>query len=97
MARTARDHPRLASLRLFGESVYVVSHPGLIQEVLVVQGRATKKGRSLERAARLLGEGLLTSAGEVHRRPRALLRPAFHTARIKAYAEAMVEVARPVP
>ncbi|HMA47019.1 MAG TPA: cytochrome P450, partial [Frankiaceae bacterium] len=97
VARTARDHPRLAYLRLFGESVYVVSRPDLVREVLVVAGRATKKGRGLERAGRLLGEGLLTSEGEVHRRHRALLRPAFHTARIEAYAQVMVEAARAVP
>jgi cytochrome P450 len=35
----------------------------------------------------LLGEGLLGSEGEFHRRQRRLSQPAFHAARIAGYAE----------
>src|SRR6185503_19911415 len=42
---------------------------------------------------RLLGEGLLTSEGEFHRRQRRLAQPAFHRQRIASYAEAMVHYA----
>ena len=44
------------------------------------------KGRGLERAKRLLGEGLLTSEGAIHLRQRRLMQPAFHRDRIAAYA-----------
>jgi cytochrome P450 len=51
------------------------------------------KGRGLERAKMLLGEGLLTSEDELHLRQRRLAQPAFHRARIAAYAETMATYA----
>ncbi len=51
------------------------------------------KGEGLQRAKRLLGEGLLTSEGEFHLRQRRLAQPAFHRQRIAAYATTMVEYA----
>ncbi len=42
-------------------------------------------------AKRFLGEGLLTSEGEFHRRQRRLSQPAFHRQRMKAYAEVMAQ------
>jgi cytochrome P450 len=47
----------------------------------------------LQRAKRLLGEGLLTSEGDFHRRQRRIAQPAFHRDRIASYAEKMVEYA----
>ena len=51
------------------------------------------KGRALQRAKRLLGEGLLTSEGSFHRRQRRLAQPAFHRQRIGSYATSMTEAA----
>jgi cytochrome P450 len=51
------------------------------------------KGRGLDRAKRLLGEGLLTSEGAVHVRQRRLMQPAFHRDRIASYAKVMTEYA----
>ncbi len=51
------------------------------------------KGLALQRAKRLLGEGLLTSEDEFHRRQRRLAQPAFHRARIASYAGVMTDYA----
>jgi cytochrome P450 len=51
------------------------------------------KGRALQRAKNLLGEGLLTSEGEFHLRQRRMIQPAFHRVRIADYARSMVEYA----
>jgi cytochrome P450 len=48
------------------------------------------KGRALQRTKVLLGEGLLTSEGELHQRQRRLAQPAFHRDRIARYAEQMI-------
>lgn len=72
------------------ETTYLVSHPELIREVLVTNQRNFKKGRALERARLLLGDGLLTAEGEVHRRQRRMIQPEFHRQHINRYGEAMV-------
>lgn len=61
--------------------------------MLVTKNRAFVKGRVLERAKRLLGEGLLTSEGETHLRQRRLIQPAFHRQRLASYGPAMVAAA----
>jgi len=93
-AAIARAHPRLAHVRMAGEHVYVLTHPDVVREVYVTQGRFTVKGRALQRSKVLLGEGLLTSEGEVWRRQRRLVQPAFHADRIRGYAEQMVATTR---
>lgn len=89
----AIDHPRLAHLRLLGEHLYVLTHPETIVEVMHSHGRETMKGRGLQGAKAVLGNGLLTSEGEVHLRQRRLVQPAFHRERLRAYAADMVSAA----
>ena len=89
----ARTHGDVAGIRIAGQLVVVVSHPDRIRDVLVTHGRTFHKGRGLERAKMLLGEGLLTSEDELHLRQRRLAQPAFHRARIAAYAETMATYA----
>ena len=71
----------------------LLNHPDLIRDVLVTHNRNFRKGRGLERAKRLLGEGLLTSEGELHRRQRRLAQPAFHRDRVAAYGAVMAAYA----
>jgi cytochrome P450 len=93
-AAIAREHPRVAHLRMAGEHVYVLSHPDPVRELFVTQGRYTMKGRALQRSKPLLGEGLLTSEGDLWRRQRRLVQPAFHQDRMPAYVDRMVTAAR---
>ena len=89
--RLARTYGDVVHFRLGGERVFFLNHPQHIRDVLVTNQRNFKKSRGLERARKLLGEGLLTSEGETHLRHRRLLQPAFHRDRIAAYASVMVE------
>ena len=89
----ARQHGDIARVPLGPETLYLFNHPDLVREVLVVNHRNFHKGRGLERAKLLLGEGLLTSEGELHRRQRRLAQPAFHRERIAAYGATMAELA----
>lgn len=86
----ARAHGPVTHIRMAGEHVYVVSDPELVHEVFLVHARDVMKGRGLQAARPLLGNGLLTSEGEFHLRQRRLAQPAFHRDRITAYAEQMV-------
>ncbi len=89
----AREHGDVVHFRLGAEHMYLLSHPEAIRDVLVTNQKNFKKGRALERAKILLGEGLLTSEGDVHLRQRRLIQPAFHRQRIAAYGDTMVEYA----
>jgi cytochrome P450 len=93
LQRVARDHGDAALIRLGPQRVYLLSHPALVHELLVTRDDHFEKGVGLRRAERLLGKGLLTSEGELHRRQRRLIQPAFHRRRLDGYGEAMGAVA----
>ena len=79
----------LARVPLGAETLYLFSHPDLVRDVLVTNHKNFHKGRGLERAKNLLGEGLLTSEGDYHLRQRRLAQPAFHRQRVSAYGATM--------
>lgn len=89
----AREHGDVAAARLGPRTIVVVSDPELIREILVVRSRDFVKSQALQRAKQLLGEGLLTSEGELHLRERRMLQPVFHRERIAAYGSAMTDLA----
>lgn len=87
--RIERDHYPIAHVKILGEHTYVISDPEMIVEIFIGHGRDTMKGRGLQGAKALLGNGLLTSEGDVHLRQRRLVQPAFHKDRIAAYSVEM--------
>jgi cytochrome P450 len=93
LARLAREHGDVARFRIGPQRAFLLSHPDLVRDLLVTHQERFRKGRALQRARRLLGQGLLTSEGEFHRRQRRLAQPAFHRQRINSYAATMVEYA----
>ena len=72
---------------------YVFNHPDAIRDVLVTRDDCFIKGPALQRAKDTLGEGLLTSEGDFHKRQRRLAQPAFHPNQVATYAKAMVDLA----
>lgn len=77
--------------RLASQPAFLINHPDLIRDLFVVNAHKFVKGRALQRAKNLLGEGLLTSEGAFHLRQRRMIQPAFHRAKIAEYAGVMVE------
>lgn len=71
--------------------MYFANHPDYVRDVFVTQNANFVKGRALQKAKRVLGEGLLTSEGETHHKHRRLVLPAFHRQRIASYGTVMVE------
>src|SRR6187549_2898452 len=69
----ARKYGDLVHLFLAREHLYLVNHPAHVRDILVTNQRSFKKGRGLEGAKRLLGDGLLTSEGPTHLRQRRLI------------------------
>ena len=93
LSNLAREYGDVSQVRIGPQRLFFVSHPDLVRDVLVTHHDSFVKGRALQRSKRLLGEGLLTSEGEHHRRQRRLAQPAFHRQRIAAYARVMSEYA----
>jgi cytochrome P450 len=85
----AQQYGDISYFRLGPQEAFFLNHPDYIKDVLVTNQHHFHKGLALQRAKRLLGEGLLTSEGEFHRRQRRLAQPAFHRARIASYAAVM--------
>ncbi len=79
----------VAFFKMGSQPAYLINHPDLARDLLVVNAHKFHKGRALLRAKKLLGEGLLTSEGDAHLSQRRMIQPAFHRERIKSYAAAM--------
>lgn len=58
--------------------IYVFSHPEHVRHVLVDNHQNYTKGIGIERVGILLGKGLMVSEGELWRRQRRMIQPAFH-------------------
>jgi cytochrome P450 len=93
LTRIAREHGDIVHFHMGPQHVLMLNHPELVKDALVTRADHFHKGRALQRAKRLLGEGLLTSEGEYHRRQRRLAQPAFHRKRIESYGAVMVDYA----
>ena len=87
---TARTYGDVARFTFGSQPVYLVSHPDLIEDVLVTSAKKFMKGIALQRAKRLLGEGLLTAEGQMHLRQRRTIQPMFHRQQVQRFAAAMV-------
>jgi cytochrome P450 len=94
MTRLGEEHGDVGRYRLGRRDVVFLRHPEHIKEVLVTQQHHFAKGIGAEWAKRFLGEGLVTSEGDFHRRQRRLAQPAFHRNRIASYGTIMVDWAR---
>lgn len=89
----AATYGRMASYRIGPSWIVLVNEPEFIREILINQPQNFIKERTQKRMKILLGEGLITSDGEVHRRQRRIAAPAFHRQRIETYGVTMVEQA----
>lgn len=81
-------------LRLGRAPAYVVNDPGLIRRLLLDPDTFARGGPVTERFRQMFGNGLGISDGDLHRRQRALLEPAFSHSRVGDYASMMTDVAR---
>ena len=89
----ARKYGDVSGMHIGNFRSLFINHPDLIEDVLVNNAKKYHKGRILQANKYLFGEGLLTSEGDFWLRQRRLSQPAFHRARVGAYAATMAEYA----
>ena len=90
LTRCAREYGDIVSLRFGPRRILLVSHPDLIEAVLVTQSRCFIKHFALRLNPLVLGNGLLTSEGDFWLRQRRLMQPAFQRGRLASFGPTMV-------
>jgi cytochrome P450 len=94
LSLAARTFGDVAFLRMGPRRIFLVSHPDLIEEILVTQARHFIKHFALRLNPLVLGKGLLTSEGDFWLRQRRLIQPAFQRGKIARFGPPMVTLAR---
>jgi cytochrome P450 len=87
-----RSFGRAAHYRILFSDVVLLNDPSDIREVLIDKAASFGKDRTQKRMKILLGEGLITSDGEAHKRGRRIAAPAFHRQQIQRYATQIVDL-----
>lgn len=83
----AREHGRVATLKIGLRTAYVLNDPEDVRHVLVTRVATFPKTRQFKGSLKgLFGDALLTSDGESWLRQRRLTQPLFHKQRIAAFA-----------
>ena len=75
--------------RLGRRRAFLLNHPRYVEDVLVRNSAVFLKGKGYQRAARLLGNGLLTASGQLHGERRQVTQAAFDHRRMPAYGAIM--------
>lgn len=94
MLRMQREHGDVVRYRFALWYGYLVNHPDGVKRILQDNNRNYNKDTfSFNLLRPMLGNGLLTSEGDVWLRQRRLAQPAFHRQRIAAFGTIMTEAA----
>jgi cytochrome P450 len=92
LVESLRPAGDVVRVRIGLQTVYWVNKPELVRQVLGDAG-TFDKGMQAEKLRIIVGNGLVTAAGDHHVRRRRLVQPAFHRTRIAGYVRTMRELA----
>ncbi len=92
LQRLAEEHGDVVELTMLGRPWTLLFHPDDIEDLLVGHAADLARDDYSNVLKRVLGEGLLTSDGELWKKQRRLASAAFTPKRIREYAEAMSRV-----
>lgn len=95
MAGWWREQGDALRFRLGPKVIHLFSHPDLAEAILIHQSDRFVKvydPRQPAGLALVLGNGLVTSSGEIWKRHRRIIQPIFHRSRMAAMADRMVQV-----
>ncbi|MFI6066637.1 cytochrome P450 [Micromonospora sp. NPDC051227] len=93
MTSAAARYGDAARLPVGPKQLYFFNHPDHAKHVLADNNANYEKGIGLVHARRALGDGLLTSEGELWRKQRRVIQPAFQNRRLADYAGVVGEEA----
>ncbi|MGA4846727.1 cytochrome P450 [Streptomyces sp. G5(2025)] len=90
MDQIAADYGDAARIPLGPKTLYLFNHPDHARHVLVDNATNYHKGIGLIQARRVMGDGLLTSDGDLWRKQRKVIQPVFQPKRTARQAESIV-------
>jgi cytochrome P450 len=92
--RVAQEYGQVVPIDLGPQRVFLVNDAALIEHVLQTNAANYQKSKLFKRLAPMLGDGLITSDGEIWRRQRRTSQPAFGGRALAAMQLHMVEATR---
>jgi len=93
LQRISYQYGDISYFKLGRQHVYLINSPDYIEKVLVYDHRNFRKGKRLQLAKALLGEGLVTSEGDLHNQQRRIIQPIFHPKQITTYGKIITDYA----
>lgn len=91
LERCQRDYGDVVEIRFWPFRTYIFTRPEHIKHILHDNHHNYWKGLVVQKVKRIGGEGLIFSDGDLWRRQRQLIQPAFHRERIAALAQMMID------
>ncbi|HEV7648539.1 MAG TPA: cytochrome P450 [Actinophytocola sp.] len=93
MSEAVREYGDAVRVRIGPKTLYIFNHPDHAKHVLADNAPNYHKGIGYTEAKRALGDGLLTSEGELWKEQRRTIQPVFQHKRIAAQADVIVDEA----
>ena len=91
MDRQFRAYGDIYKASAYGTNVYAIRAPEYAQHVLRKKWQNYPKGQAIKRIALLLGSGLMVSEGELWKKQRRMIQPAFHRSAIGALTDVITK------
>jgi cytochrome P450 len=91
MDRQFRAYGDIYKASAYGTNIYAIRAPEHAQHVLRKNWQNYPKGQAIKRIALLLGSGLMVSEGELWKRQRRMIQPAFHRSAISTLTEVITK------
>jgi cytochrome P450 len=94
--RLVDQYGELVRYWLGRQEIVLTTNPDAVRQIFAADSDVMTKGRALNAARPIIGDGLLTSEGDTHMRRRRMLAPVFQPSALAAYATDMAEMTKAI-
>jgi cytochrome P450 len=91
LLKIANKYGEVSHFKVGSRHVFLINNPEYIEKILIYNHQNFKKGKRLQTAKKLLGEGLVTSEDKKHESQRKIIQPLFLPKKITSYGQIMVD------
>lgn len=92
LSKLSQQKGKNVHLKMMGMNIYMTADADMVQPLLIKNvDKVHRDPFSRKMFKRMVGEGVIVAEGETWKSQRTMLQPAFHSQRIGAYADTMVE------